>query len=101
MSLPNQTTTLQDVLEEVPQLLEACASLWIEESPDLGYRPGFRSLRLVCKHTSQLTLRAVRSYRLTVSPQPSATEALLGVARQLNSAHLEHLHLAIIAPSGG
>lgn len=101
MSLSIGKTTLQDALQEVPQLLEACALHWfVDESVALNRRSGVRNLRLVCKHTSIIALQAVRGYHLTVSAEPSITEPLLDVARLLKSADLKHLKLDIMAPAG-
>lgn len=102
MNLPCRKTTLQDALQEVPQLLESCASNWFDggHAQDLGHRSGVRVFRLVCKHISKISLQAVHGYHLTVSVNPSKTEPVLDVVGFLKNSHLKHLHVDVLAPDG-
>lgn len=80
-------TTLPDVLQHVPLLLDTC----VAGSNGEGLHTGVAATRLICKQTSLSALHALRSYHLTLSLHTSAVEPLLDVARLLQHSHLQVL----------
>lgn len=78
--------SLFDLLQRVPQLLDAC----VQDSIRL-----LRSLRLVSKEASKVALLALRSYTLTL--KGDAKDSNVNGARLLSHTHLEtlDLHLAV------
>lgn len=91
--------SLPDTIVHVPALLQAvaasCGVPW-----DALRHKGAKPLRLLCKSMRVRALKAVSSYRLKLSHEPSDTEPVLGVAHLLKETQLLHLGVDINVLSG-
>lgn len=88
-----QGPTLQDALNQVPQLLLTCVSHSFI---------GLRGMRLVCKDTAANTsaIKEATRYCIKLSSQPSLCEPLPQVAKLLEHCHLESLRVEVLVQTG-
>lgn len=87
---PEHMLSFVDTMQAVPHLLTSCASV-----------NGVKELRLVCQPARSMALKAIRSYRLKLAHEPSATEPLLAAATLLKETQLKRLYVQVTIPKYG